>query len=431
MCAPVLAQHASDNLGVTFGTPAGAAITNTIMDRITRRNRERRLAAARRSGASSTARTSSSDSARPVAKLNESSVLFHPTGTQLKTREIANLIDAGNPQVFKLLTALLDEFDKGARAAGHPNDLALALSFFFATNASIYHGGGQPPDPPMVELRDTIAEALVEGNALNGVTDRQKQEMYETLVLFTGFTLAVYEEGKQGGNAETIKTSQQLAGQNLLALIGISPDKINFTDQGLSIDNGSNTADASASVADSSATPTPTIQNDPFPDRPGYAPQKPLAGTLKASITMADLVGTWDQGASSVQTYIDSYTGDYSHTNTTFYGEQYTIRSDGTFTYKFVGRSNNNTIRESDSGTVILSGGFITIKFKGRTTQKYQFIAFMTQPNGAAILSLVGVHDTFQGYDAAGMSLECGHSQGYIHCVGGEEWARLGAKPVK
>jgi primosomal replication protein N len=154
-------------------------------------------------------------------------------------------------------------------------------------------------------------------------------------------------------------------------------------------------------------------------------------GTLKSSITMADLVGTWDQGAGSVQSYIDSYTGNYAGTNTSFYGEQYSIRSDGSFDYKFVGRSSNKTTRESDSGTVILSGGFITLKFKTRATQKYQFIALMTQPNGAAILSLVGVHDNFQGYDAAGMSLECGHGSGYIHCVGGEEWARLGAaKPA-
>lgn len=228
---PAVAQHMPDGLGGGFSNPAGAAITRTITDRIARRNRERRLAAARRSGVSSTARTSS-DPAQPVAKLNEASVLFRPTGTQLKTREIANLIDAGNPQVLKLLTVLLEEFDKGARAAGHPNDLALALSFFLATNASVYHDGGQPADPPMVELRDTIAEALVEGNALNGVTDRQKQEMYETLVIFTGFALATYQEGKQGGNADTVKVSRQLAGQNLQALIGISPDKITFTDQG-------------------------------------------------------------------------------------------------------------------------------------------------------------------------------------------------------
>jgi len=129
-----------------------------------------------------------------------------------------------------------------------------------ATHASVYHGAGQPADPPMVELRDTIAEALVENNALNGVNDRQKQEMYETLVIFTGFALAVYEEGKQGGNAESIKTSQQLAGQNLLAFIGISPDKITFTDQGLSIETESPAAIATATQ--SSAEPT-SPQNAP------------------------------------------------------------------------------------------------------------------------------------------------------------------------
>jgi hypothetical protein len=181
-----------------------------------------------------------------------------------------------------------------------------------------------------------------------------------------------------------------------------------------------------------SAAPTPTIQNnDPFPDRPGYAPQKPLSGMLSATITMADLVGNWDHDAGSVQTYIDSYTGDYSHRNTTFYGEQYLIRSDGTLDYKFVGRDNNRTVRESDSGNVILSGGFITFKFKGRTAEKFQFIAFMTQPNGAAILSLVRVGENEKGYDAEAMSLECGHSESFIHCVGGEEWARLSAKTAQ
>ena len=270
-----MAQHTGDSLGGAFNTPAGTSITKTIMDRIARRNRERRLAA-RRSGANSTARTSSSNSAQPVAKLNESSVLFRPTGTQLKTREIANLIDAGNQQVLTLLTTLLVEFDKGARAAGHPNDLALALSFFLATNASIYHGGGQPSDPPMVELRDTIAEALVEGNALNGVTDRQKQEMYETLVLFTGFALAVYEEGKQGGNAETIKTSQKLAGQNLLAVIGISPDKITFTDQaGLNIE-----AEPAAAIATAP-------QSSPEPTGPQNAP----AATISAGKLVIEFEG--------------------------------------------------------------------------------------------------------------------------------------------
>src|SRR5207248_1553587 len=104
---------------------------------------------------------------KSAAKINDAPVLFRPTGTQLKTREIANLIDAGNPQVLTILTTILSEYEKGASAAGHPNDLALALSFFFATNASVYHDAGQPTDPQMLELRETIAEALVAGNAFS------------------------------------------------------------------------------------------------------------------------------------------------------------------------------------------------------------------------------------------------------------------------
>src|SRR6185436_20827518 len=110
---------------------------------------------------------------RQIAPGADAPVRFRSTGTQLKTREIANTIDAGNEQVFTIMSAILTEYEKGARAAGHANDLALALSFFFAANASIYHDAGEPADAAMMELRDAIAEALVEGDALNGVTDRQ------------------------------------------------------------------------------------------------------------------------------------------------------------------------------------------------------------------------------------------------------------------
>src|SRR5258707_14071277 len=91
------------------------------------------------------------------------------------------------------------------------------------------------------------------------MSDRKKQEMYEALVLFTGLALATYQEGKQSGNAETVKTSQQLAGQNLLAVMGISPDKITFNNQGLIIE-----AEPDAPIATATQTSTePGPQNAP------------------------------------------------------------------------------------------------------------------------------------------------------------------------
>ena len=256
-CGPVVAQY-SDRLGGNWNNPASATITNIVMDRLDRRRLEKRL------GAKHSEPRATAAAHDTAASLSDAAVRFRSTGTQLKTREIANLFavppDPNNETVFTLLKTLLQEFDKGARAAGKPNDLALALSFFFATNASIYHDAGQPSDPQMVELRDTIAEALIEGNALNGVTDKQKQEMYETLVLYAGFALATYQEGKQLNSAETLKVSQQLAGLNLEAVTGISPDKINFTDQGLSIEREPVTA--TAMPMPSSTEPT-NSQNAP------------------------------------------------------------------------------------------------------------------------------------------------------------------------
>ncbi|HAF21861.1 MAG TPA: hypothetical protein DCK93_02940 [Blastocatellia bacterium] len=252
--APAFAQY-SDRLGGNWSNPASAMITNIIMDRYARRRLEKNLAA-KRSGANPGASTSSSNAAPAATKINDASLHFRSTGTQLKTREIANLIGAGNPQVLTIMSTILSEYEKGARAAGKPNDLALALSFFFATNASVYHDAGIPADALVMDLRDTIASALVEGNALNGVTDRKKQEMYEALVLYTGFALAAYQEGKQGGNAESVKVSQQLAGQNLQAVTGISPDKINFTDQGLSIEREAEAADNSVAAPSRSVNAT-------------------------------------------------------------------------------------------------------------------------------------------------------------------------------
>lgn len=174
--------------------------------------------------------------------------------------------------------------------------------------------------------------------------------------------------------------------------------------------------------AGSSAARTSSQQRDPFPDKPGYAPQKPLAGALKDSITAVDLAGTWDQGSSSVVSYVDSSSGNYAGTDTTFYAESYTIRSNGSFDYRFAGRTSNHSVRETDTGSIVLSGGTIFVKFNGRSSHKYQFISFMTLPNGGAVLSLLPLGDDEKLYDANWMQLECGHGSGYIHCVGGEEW---------
>src|SRR2546430_10970899 len=56
--------------------------------------------------------------------------------------------------------------------------------------------------------------------------------------------------------------------------------------------------------------------------------------TSRDQITMAALEGNWGFGHSLMLTYLDRGTGDYSHSGNIF-GMKYTIKSDGTFVYKF------------------------------------------------------------------------------------------------
>jgi len=178
-----------------------------------------------------------------------------------------------------------------------------------------------------------------------------------------------------------------------------------------------------------------TAQKDPFPDKPGFSPQEPLVGPLKESITTADLSGEWSSGAGIVTSYVNSSTGNYAGTDTTIALASITINSDGTFERRTTGRTSNYTVREKSSGTVTLSDSFIILKTtagdgKG-TMVKYQFIAYMSMPDGGAIISLilVGYSLDAAGYTAEQLSNACGHAHGFITCgPSSEEWTRKPAR---
>ena len=178
-------------------------------------------------------------------------------------------------------------------------------------------------------------------------------------------------------------------------------------------------APTSAATANNSAY----LEFDPFPDKPHIQPQQPLLGRLKKTITLADLAGKWEVGGASVTSYFSSSSGNYSSTDTTFFGEWYTIRPNGTFDSNLQGRTGNHTVRESDTGTIVLSGGTVTFKYAHKAAMRYQFVAYMDEPKGAAILTMIHIGDSVP-FDAEGLRANCGHAHGYVTCLTGEEFMR-------
>lgn len=430
---PVLAQY-RDNLGGTWNNPTSASIGNIINDQLwnrvfakARARDKARAAAPVKTGRAATPVAAAEASRKTPAQV-DAAVRFRSTGTQLRTQAFADFLSSGSAETKKQMVAiismLLTEYEKAAKEQGKPNDLALATTAALLYNSSIYNGTPEPEDARIMEIRDALAELMVEDGTLASMTDRQKQELYENLVICTMLAKVGYDEARKSGDKNTMASYRELAGQTLKAVSGMPPEKVDFSDEA---------ARRNAAILDGAPTspqkmPSTTIPSsdfldfDPFPDRPHVQPQTPLTGRLRKTITMADLAGKWEKGGASIMEYVNSSSS--SSTSVSFGRTDYTIRADGTYESKFEGRASNTTIRESDSGTITLSGGFIIKKSTKKPAMRYQFVAFMALPNGAAVLSLIYLGDN-PPLTSSELVGPCDHSDGYVSCTNGEEWVRV------
>jgi hypothetical protein len=230
--AAALAQY-TDNMGGSWNNPTSASIGNIINDQIWNRLRAKARARKNQSSSTTPATPEPRTSQKTPAQV-DAAVRFRSTGTQLKTQAIANELGAGGTpeakkQMLDTLSLLLTEYEKAARAQGKPNDLALALTAALVYNSSIYNGTPEPDDARIMEIRDALAELATEAGTFASMTDRQKQELYETAVISTMLAQAGYETANSAGDQNTMAIYRALAGQTLQAVSGMPPEKVNLT----------------------------------------------------------------------------------------------------------------------------------------------------------------------------------------------------------
>ena len=113
-----------------------------------------------------------------------------------------------------------------------------------------------------------------------------------------------------------------------------------------------------------------------------------------------------------------------STTNTTNTRSDFTIAANGAYRSTSQSRASNQTIREAETGTFSISAGLIIKRSSSGREMKYQLVAFMIQPNGAALITLVYIGDGPQR-SVEDLRAACGHAHGYITCVDDDEWVRL------
>ena len=116
---------------------------------------------------------------------------------------------------------MFSEYETEAKAKGYPNDWALAYVSCVGLNSHVYNGQTEKPllrFEQNIGLRDVVGEQATYDGIFKNVTDRQKQEMYELLLLMGGLTYHLYEKALKENNTEEIKSCRLIAEQNLRQL---------------------------------------------------------------------------------------------------------------------------------------------------------------------------------------------------------------------
>ena len=183
-------------------------------------------------GSSSSARSNPSQSSVPevVPEYRRyPAVQFKSTGTRLTLQEYLDSlkVSAEDKAEFKaIILKTFKDYEAAARMKGLSNDWALAYVSFVGINSHIYHGQTGKlliPFEQNVGLRDLVAEQATDNGLFRNVTDNQKQELYELMVMLGGLAMHFYEKAIKEKNEEDIQSCKILAQQNL-QLIGIKPD---------------------------------------------------------------------------------------------------------------------------------------------------------------------------------------------------------------
>lgn len=162
---------------------------------------------------------------KPDARINVAKMIADEIGTTKAEKDALLLLFNATKQAFE------DEVAK----KGRQNNLSAAATFFIVATSTVYHDTPEPGDEAVDQLWDALNSVLDENEAVAAMSDSDKQQVYETLIVFSGLVYAGHMEGKSSGNKQTSAAYRQLAGTLIETVLQMSPDQLKFGKNGLAI----------------------------------------------------------------------------------------------------------------------------------------------------------------------------------------------------
>lgn len=208
-----------DSWGTGWNNPVSASIGSSIYWRTMMQTPKGRAGAQATAPAPATPRT----------------VTFPAAKASIAPRKVAETLgqDAGHrAELADAFRQFLELFEKDAVADREPRNVARAAAFFIVANY-IVTTGTTPSEEHVDALQKALQDNLLVNPTFQAMAARQRQELYETLIIHGYLPLFGVRDGEEKKKPERVAMFRDFARQGLKAVIGATPEQMTFTDTGV------------------------------------------------------------------------------------------------------------------------------------------------------------------------------------------------------
>ena len=235
VAVPASAQW-HDSLGGNWNNPSSALIGTMINNRIM-------ADTVRKASQAETTRSEAPAESRPGSRYTRPPVTpgrltFRPVGKNIVVKELAAVLTDDPSARRELVTAfeqILAGFDQKIRQEGEtPNDVGLAAAMFLSGNY-FAATGRELTDAQEEGVKRSFRDAYAQNEAFAQAGDRDRQRLYESLVILALFPVTGAMQSAQSGDRQAEKNYRRLGAELLKGFYGIPVDKIRLTRNGFTL----------------------------------------------------------------------------------------------------------------------------------------------------------------------------------------------------
>ena len=192
----------------------------------------------RPTGSPRTPLTTPSPSTTPRTQPAAGTTTFRPVAGSIMPRQMAQAMGdtpAERQRLEKLFSELLDVYRRRLREAGLPqNDVARAASYLVTASYLVAQDDRvQLDEGQLAALRRHMSDNFASDESFRGLTDRERQELFEDYGITATWIDAGYNAVKEAGDHKAMRQWREMARKNFEGLMGAPPESVIFMSGGV------------------------------------------------------------------------------------------------------------------------------------------------------------------------------------------------------